>query len=619
MFDLEKKWSISFAGCGFMSIYYVGTTSCILEWFPRFIQDASKICGSSAGALIAAVLTLGIPLEKYCADLMFMAKEARKRRLGPLHPAYNLLQLVQDSLLKNLPKDAHIRVSGKLCVSLTRVRDGKNMLVSEFDSREELIQALLCSCFVPFYCGVIPPTYRGVHCVDGAISDNLPRCHLTDTITFSAYAGESDICPRVSTPNLHQVRFSNVSIQVNSENMYRVTSTFFPPQPEAMAQICQNGYMDALRFLQDNNLISSECPRRRLEMRVLRPACCELVKHVAEESNEKTPQNQQKLHQKAHVWLDPQLIENLPVNLKKVLCEACKEAHPSGGLLSHMTEYLPKKVSSYLQIPRTLPVESARSLAQRLVDWIPDVSKDMSWLSGMAGNLYKQAWKDSVEESDSEMPLRRSTSLPLGLNLWAQGKENGNDLLMTPEATPTSSLTFTWNAHSEGLRVPLTPPATPTLSPTSVFDEAATTSPKSTGCGFRSIYYLGALSCILERVPQLVRGASKIGGASSGCLVAAAVTVGFPIEQFCNEVLKMAREARKHALGVFHPGFNMLQMIWVGLVEKLPEDAHLRASGKLCVSLTRMADGKNVLVSEFNSREELIQVELSSETVCSFV
>lgn len=25
-----------------------------------------------------------------------------------------------------------------------------------------LFQALICSCFVPFYCGVIPPTYRGV-------------------------------------------------------------------------------------------------------------------------------------------------------------------------------------------------------------------------------------------------------------------------------------------------------------------------------------------------------------------------------------------------------------------------------------------------------------------------
>ncbi len=71
---------------------------------------------------------------------MFMAKEARKRKLGPLHPAYNLLQMVKDSLEGSLPEDAHVRASGKLCVSLTRVSDGKNVLVSEFDSREELIQ-----------------------------------------------------------------------------------------------------------------------------------------------------------------------------------------------------------------------------------------------------------------------------------------------------------------------------------------------------------------------------------------------------------------------------------------------------------------------------------------------
>lgn len=62
MFDLRKDWSISFAGCGFMGIYYVGAASCILERFPRFIQDASKIYGASAGALTAAVLTVGIPL-----------------------------------------------------------------------------------------------------------------------------------------------------------------------------------------------------------------------------------------------------------------------------------------------------------------------------------------------------------------------------------------------------------------------------------------------------------------------------------------------------------------------------------------------------------------------------
>lgn len=70
------------------------------------------------------------------------------------------------------------------------------------------------------------------HYVDGAVSDNLPRCRLKNTVTVSAYAGESDLCPPGSAVNFRQVRFNNVSIQVNSENLYRVKSTFFPPPPE---------------------------------------------------------------------------------------------------------------------------------------------------------------------------------------------------------------------------------------------------------------------------------------------------------------------------------------------------------------------------------------------------
>lgn len=70
------------------------------------------------------------------------------------------------------------------------------------------------------------------HYVDGAVSDNLPRCDQGNTITISPYAGESDLCPRATTLTFHEVRFNNVSIQVNSENLYRVTSTFFPPDPE---------------------------------------------------------------------------------------------------------------------------------------------------------------------------------------------------------------------------------------------------------------------------------------------------------------------------------------------------------------------------------------------------
>ena len=69
-----------------------------------------------------------------------VAKEARKRNLGPLHPSFNLVKVIKTGLDRDLPSDAHVLASERLCVSLTRVSDGENVLVSEFSSKEELIQ-----------------------------------------------------------------------------------------------------------------------------------------------------------------------------------------------------------------------------------------------------------------------------------------------------------------------------------------------------------------------------------------------------------------------------------------------------------------------------------------------
>lgn len=62
-------------------------------------------------------------------------------------------------------------------------------------------------------------------------------------------------------------------------------------------------------------------------------------------------------------------------------------------------------------------------------------------------------------------PLRRSSSLPAGLHLWMSP-----ELSPIPEATPTSTLTFTWDASTQSEFVSLTPPATPTYSSVSAVD-----------------------------------------------------------------------------------------------------------------------------------------------------
>ncbi|KAM4619397.1 1-acylglycerol-3-phosphate O-acyltransferase Pnpla3-like isoform 1-T1 [Polymixia lowei] len=423
MFRSAEKWNISFAGCGFSSVYYLGALSCILERVPRLVQDASKICGASSGCLVAASLVVGIPIENFCAHVMSTAIEARKNKLGIFQPTFNLLQIVRDSLLTNLPEDAHIHASGKLCVSLTRASDGKNVLVSEFDSRDELIQVLVCSCFFPVYCGLVPPSYRGVRYVDGALSNNMPLFEQRNTITVSPFSGESDICPREGTFNFLEVHYGNVSIQVNTGNVHRVYTSFCPPEPEMLAEICHNGYMDALHFLKENGLLRTEYPCRGLvaDWDTRKPACCKLGNEL---TNKNPPLNGQNPPQEQHWWLDRQVIQNLPVNIRKVLCEACRERHTGGSLFSQVIEFLPVKVVSYLLVPCTLLVELTFLLAKRLFTW--------------AGDSYRQRQRGGATDTDSVVAERGSGSQSSGLELRNHRGEN-NVQPLTSTITPTSN------------------------------------------------------------------------------------------------------------------------------------------------------------------------------------
>lgn len=75
------------------------------------------------------------------ANIIHVSKEARKRFLGPLHPSFNLVKIIRACLYKTLPENGHEVASGRLGISLTRVSDGENVILTEFNSKEELIQA----------------------------------------------------------------------------------------------------------------------------------------------------------------------------------------------------------------------------------------------------------------------------------------------------------------------------------------------------------------------------------------------------------------------------------------------------------------------------------------------
>uniref|UniRef100_A0A669QMT2 Patatin like phospholipase domain containing 1 n=1 Tax=Phasianus colchicus TaxID=9054 RepID=A0A669QMT2_PHACC len=216
-------FSLSFSGSGFLVLYQIGVVQSLLELAPELLKSACKVYGSSAGSLIAAAVVCGI---------MFYAnaREVRKTLLGPLSPKCSLLANIRDVLQCRLPEDSYQMASGRLHISLTRVVDGQNVMVSEFSSKEELIQALLCSCFLPIYCGFIPPSYRGVRYVDGGFTGLQPVSSLEEAvITVSPFTGELDICPRDCPAIFYCFQIFNGSIQISVENLCRISYALFPP------------------------------------------------------------------------------------------------------------------------------------------------------------------------------------------------------------------------------------------------------------------------------------------------------------------------------------------------------------------------------------------------------
>ncbi|XP_041651793.1 patatin-like phospholipase domain-containing protein 2 isoform X2 [Cheilinus undulatus] len=429
MFNWDEEWNISFAGCGFRSVYYLGALSCIFERVPRLVHGASKIGGASSGCLVAAALVVGIPIE-FFADVLTTAKKARKHTLGVFHPTFSLLQTAKDFLQQKLPEDAHLKSSGRLCVSLTRISDRKNVLVSEFESREELIQVLACSCFFPCYSAFIPPSYRGVYYMDGALSNNMPLFEHRNTITMAPFSGESDICPREGTFNFFEATFGNVSIQVNTGNVHRVCTSFLPPKPEKLAEICHNGYMDALHFLRERDLLETQNLQPSLEeMDTVAPCFCEPME------SEETAMNEKYCHKNDQCWLNLKVIKNLPLSFKKVLHEACRHSHDGSSQLS---EFPPVRMFLSLLTLLLLPIELLYLLAKRMLTLMAELCRRI-W-SRKSSSSHSDMRTQTVGDGNFE-PLTPQVSTNSNITLHMDNNGNMEQLSLTiTSTTPDKAL-----------------------------------------------------------------------------------------------------------------------------------------------------------------------------------
>ncbi|XP_069942755.1 patatin-like phospholipase domain-containing protein 4 isoform X3 [Cherax quadricarinatus] len=237
---------VSLSGSGFLGIYELGAATCLHHHWPGLFERAN-MAGASAGALLAACLVCSVPVEIIKSGFFETAAHAQKWAMGPFNPNFNIEDYLRLAL-EALPPDAHTRASGRLFVSITKVTNKENVLVSNWESREELIQCLLCSCFIPLYSGFKFPLFRGTKYIDGCFTNNLPVIQQP-AITISPFDSLTDICPKSNSKRPVYVNISNEHLALTLANVVRLVQAMLPPPAEVLESLYLMGYRDAYYFL----------------------------------------------------------------------------------------------------------------------------------------------------------------------------------------------------------------------------------------------------------------------------------------------------------------------------------------------------------------------------------
>ncbi|EFN58812.1 hypothetical protein CHLNCDRAFT_56906 [Chlorella variabilis] len=165
----EGNLSFGFSAGGCLFPYYIGSAGALID--AGILTERVKIGGASAGSLLAACIKSGMPLDNIVEQNLRLLADLRqggtRGRLGAVLHSF---------LREHLPEDAHLKCKDKAYVAVTKVTPiARPLLVSDFSSRADLIQALMTSCHIPFWLdGNAFTEFRGERHCDGGLTNFIP-------------------------------------------------------------------------------------------------------------------------------------------------------------------------------------------------------------------------------------------------------------------------------------------------------------------------------------------------------------------------------------------------------------------------------------------------------------
>mmetsp|Transcript_12852 Transcript_12852/g.32477 ORF Transcript_12852/g.32477 Transcript_12852/m.32477 type:complete len:407 (+) Transcript_12852:215-1435(+) len=135
----------------------------------------SRLAGSSAGAIIAVFMASGLShhdaMEAFRSLLADITEYGTVGRLGGV---------LRTMLLKYLPDNVAELASGRVTIGMTDFGGFQRLpfnavLVNQFHSKDDLVDAVCASCHIPYYLGPsVGSEFRGQELSDGAVTAFLP-------------------------------------------------------------------------------------------------------------------------------------------------------------------------------------------------------------------------------------------------------------------------------------------------------------------------------------------------------------------------------------------------------------------------------------------------------------
>ncbi|GLJ46932.1 hypothetical protein SUGI_0990410 [Cryptomeria japonica] len=223
----------SFSAAGLLFPYHLGVAQCLIE--KGYITENTPLAGSSAGAIVCAVIASGASMQDALKATKELAEDCRLNGT-----AFRLGAVLRGVLDKVFPDDVHVRANGRIRVAITQVfRSPRALLVDQFDSKEDLIDAVFTSSFIPGYLAPRPVTvFRKRICVDGGLTLFMPPTAADKTVRVCAFP--------VSQLGLQGI---GISPDCNPENRASTRQLFNwalePAGDDILDELFDLGYRDA--------------------------------------------------------------------------------------------------------------------------------------------------------------------------------------------------------------------------------------------------------------------------------------------------------------------------------------------------------------------------------------